>query len=163
MSSKNNISNNNKTRAHRRRSVNILEGPEGSEEVVGTGLILQSSVSSYRESRGGVDVVVGEVLTGYAQRVRDDGKVDVGLEPVGRRKREGVAEVVRGMLEGAEGGVLPVGDRSDVADIKRLLGEGVSKSKFKTAIGMLYKEGVIERPGKTEIRLSGTGEGTAGR
>ena len=113
--------------ARARASVNILSGPSDDADVVGSGLILQSSVSSYRAARGGVDVVVGEVLTGYAQRVRDDGKVDVGLEPVGRRKREGVKEAVRDMLEGAEGGVLPIGDRSDVEDIKRLLGDGVSK------------------------------------
>ena len=136
-----------------------MSGPTPDDEVIGTGLILQKEIGSFRETRGNVDVVVGELLTGYAQRIRDDGKVDVGLAPVGRRGRETLAELVKGMLAESEDGALPIGDRSDVDDIKRLLGSTISKSKFKTAIGVLYKEGIIERPGKEEIRLDvGKGE-----
>jgi predicted RNA-binding protein (virulence factor B family) len=34
-----------------------------------------------------------------------------------------------------------------------VFGVGVSKSNFKKALGMLYREQVIKRPGATEVEL----------
>lgn len=133
-------------------SVLILEGEEGNEETVGTGLILQSEIHEFREKRDNVDVVVGEVLTAFAQQVRPDGKVNVGLKPVGKTKRLSLAENVLEQLQSSPTGSLPIGDRSPPEEIKRLLGDDVSKSAYKQALGTLYKDAKIERPGKTEVR-----------
>jgi len=135
-------------------SVLVLDGEEGNEEVVGSGLILQNEIHEFREKRDNVDVVVGEVLTAFAQRVRPDGKIDVGLKPVGRKKRLSLAEIVLEQLQASPSGSIPIGDRSPPEEIKRLLGDDVSKSAYKQALGTLYKDAKIERPGKTEVKLA---------
>jgi predicted RNA-binding protein (virulence factor B family) len=50
---------------------------------VATGLILQREIKLFRDSRDGVDVEVGEILEGFVERVREDGKIDVSIRPLG--------------------------------------------------------------------------------
>jgi len=79
---------------------------------------------------------VGEHLTGYVERVRDSGKIDLSLVPVGRRGAEHALAVVREAID-EEGGFLPLTDKSSPKLIRQRL--GLSKKKFKAAIGSLYK------------------------
>lgn len=78
----------------------------------------------------------GQRLTGYVKRLRDDGRLDLSLLPPGEARLDVVGErVLKALRE--SGGYLPLGDRSDPAEIKARL--GVSKNAFKQAIGRLYK------------------------
>ena len=80
---------------------------------------------------------VGDTLTAYVVRVRDDGKLDLALRPVGR---EGVGEGVSEILAALErsGGFLPLTDHSPPEQIRQRL--GLSKKVYKKAIGALYRE-----------------------
>jgi len=79
---------------------------------------------------------VGDHLTGYIERVRDNDKLDLSLVPVGRAGTEHATEVILIALEQA-GGFLPLTDRSKPDHIRRRL--GLSKKQFKKAVGGLYK------------------------
>ena len=95
------------------------------------------------------DLKPGQRLTGYVQRLREDHRLSLSLNPPGAAKREGVAEQVLRRLH-QEQGFLPLGDKSAPDDIRAAF--GCSKNAFKQAIGKLYKDGeiVIEPDG---IRL----------
>jgi predicted RNA-binding protein (virulence factor B family) len=61
-------------------------GPMGASVSIGEdnrrGLILQKELAMFRDRRDREQVVVGEVLDGYVERVRETGNVDVALRPV---------------------------------------------------------------------------------
>ena len=82
----------------------------------------------------------GQRLTGYVQRVRDDGRLDLALMPPGEARLDVVGDKVLTALR-ESGGYLPLGDKSSPEAIKARL--GVSKSAFKQAIGRLYKRRLI--------------------
>lgn len=78
--------------------------------------------------------------TGYIREVRDDGKINLSLQPVGAEQRDVLAERIVEALQAA-GGFLPLSDKSPAALISQQF--SVSKGNFKKAIGGLYKRGVI--------------------
>jgi predicted RNA-binding protein (virulence factor B family) len=82
----------------------------------------------------------GERLKGYIKYVREDDKIDVSLAPPGYRKVEGTAGLILESLK-AQGGFLPVHDKSNPEEIYALF--GCSKKNFKQALGALYKKGLI--------------------
>jgi predicted RNA-binding protein (virulence factor B family) len=82
----------------------------------------------------------GRQMTGYVARVRDDGKVDLSLNPGGRAGIDLGRQVLLQALAGS--GYLPLHDNSPPEEIRRLL--GLSKKQFKRAVGTLYKEQRIE-------------------
>lgn len=82
----------------------------------------------------------GEKMKGYIMDIREDEKIDVSLTPLGYRKVEGVAGNILETLN-AQGGYLPVHDKSDPERIYALF--GCSKKAFKQAIGALYKQHLI--------------------
>ncbi|HKJ06854.1 MAG TPA: hypothetical protein VJ970_05255 [Flavobacteriaceae bacterium] len=83
----------------------------------------------------------GEQLTGYVKKVRDDGKIDVGLQPVGFKKALVTNEIkILNALKKNEG-FIPLHDKSSPDDIKYQL--EMSKKGFKKAIGGLYKQKLI--------------------
>jgi predicted RNA-binding protein (virulence factor B family) len=83
----------------------------------------------------------GEVVTGYVKTVREDGKIDVSLQPIGFEKAKDPArEKILSRLE-KTGGYLALHDKSDSDEIKAEL--EMSKKLFKKVIGGLYKEGII--------------------
>ncbi|AXY42813.1 S1-like domain-containing RNA-binding protein [Halomonas sp. JS92-SW72] len=92
----------------------------------------------------------GQRLTGYVKRLREDGRLDLSLLPPGAARLDVVGETVLKALR-ASGGYLPLGDKSDAAEIKARL--GVSKNAFKQAIGRLYKQRLITLS-PTGIRLA---------
>ena len=82
----------------------------------------------------------GKTMIGYIKTVRDDGKVDVVLRPLGQDSVRALAKRVFLALH-KSGGFLPLHDKSSSLDIQRAFGD--SKKNFKRAIGQLYKQGEI--------------------
>lgn len=83
---------------------------------------------------------VGEELTGYIKKIRDDSKIDVTLRKGGLKD---IADARDRILERLKehGGFLPLSDNSPPELIKERL--QMSKKLFKKAIGGLYKDEVI--------------------
>jgi hypothetical protein len=107
-----------------------------SSNPLAVGLIYQSDIRYFREGRGNVDVVLGEVLPAYVERVRDDGKIDVSLRVIGgRAKVDRWSDEVLNRLQ--ELGELPLGNKSTPVEIARTF-PGMSKSDFKKCIGALF-------------------------
>lgn len=95
------------------------------------------------------NMFVGQRLTGYVQKVREDGKIDVILEKPGMAKVSELGEKIMDKLK-HEGGVLAIGDKSDPELIKKVF--STSKANYKKAIGGLFKQGLIDIEAKA-IRL----------
>jgi predicted RNA-binding protein (virulence factor B family) len=91
----------------------------------------------------------GHSETGYIQRIRDDGKIDLSLAPSGKVAIENSREIILEALAKA-GGRLDLGDRSEPEAIREKL--GLSKKAFKRAIGALYRERRI-KIAETSIEL----------
>lgn len=85
-------------------------------------------------------VQTGDRMTGYVEKVRPDGKLDISLQPTGRKQTIDFAETLRQWLEDHDG-FAPFGDKSAPDDIKRTF--QVSKKVFKKAVGDLYKRRII--------------------
>lgn len=80
----------------------------------------------------------GQIVEGYIQRIRDDGKIDLTLNQPGfsASKIEVVARDIENNLH-ANSGFLALNDKSPPPDIYAAF--GVSKKVFKQAVGALYK------------------------
>ena len=84
---------------------------------------------------------VGATVKGFVAKIREDGKIDVTLRRGGAQDIVGGKENFLKVLRDA-GGFLAVGDKTAPQQISQLF--KMSKKSFKTVIGNLYKEGVIE-------------------
>jgi len=84
----------------------------------------------------------GEKLKGYIKPIREDGKIDVSLTPLGHKSIEPNSKKILDMLLAIPNGFLPFNDKSDPAAIREHF--GLSKKLFKKAIGGLYKNRLIE-------------------
>lgn len=93
-------------------------------------------------------IEVGDLTKGYIKQIREDGKIDVSLEPLGVASIEPNSRKVLDVLN-RNGGVLKLSDKSSPEDIEREL--QMSKKLFKKAIGGLYKKKLIVID-KDEIR-----------
>jgi uncharacterized protein len=82
----------------------------------------------------------GERVRGYVKKIREDGKVDLILQPLGIK---GLDDLGRSILERIkhQGGFLPVTDKTEPETIYEMF--GVSKKKFKMALGALYKRELV--------------------
>ena len=83
-------------------------------------------------------------LKGFVKKVRDDGKIDLQLtDPadVGHRSADPIQDQILEKLRAADDGFLPINDKTPAEDIYEWF--GVSKKKFKIALGGLYKKRVI--------------------
>jgi hypothetical protein len=85
-------------------------------------------------------VLKGEITTGYVYNIREDGKLDVRLEPEGYGKIEPLSEELFDLIQ-RRGGVIHLHDKSSPEEIKRQV--GMSKKNFKKAVGNLYKSKYI--------------------
>jgi predicted RNA-binding protein (virulence factor B family) len=83
----------------------------------------------------------GDEVTGYLKKVREDGKVDLMLQPPGIQGRDDVGRQILEKLE-AEGGFLRLTEKSDPELIYRHF--GVSKKQFKMALGGLYRQRLVD-------------------
>ncbi len=95
-------------------------------------------------------ITTGDRMKGYIDNIREDGKIDVTLQPTGRRQTEEFSETLLQYLND-NGGKCDLGDKSDAGDIYNRF--GVSKKVYKRAIGDLYKRRAITIDGNG-IRLN---------
>lgn len=80
----------------------------------------------------------GQKTIGFIKNIREDGKIDVSLQPIGYRNTiDGDKEKVLAKLK-ANRGVIQVTDRSSPESIKFHM--QMSKKAFKRAVGALYRE-----------------------
>ena len=82
----------------------------------------------------------GDRMRGYISRVREDGKLDVTLQPTGYEQARVFSDTLLQYLKD-HGGVCDLGDKSDAEAIKRCF--QVSKKTFKKAVGDLYRRRLI--------------------
>lgn len=82
----------------------------------------------------------GDRVEGYIDNIRLDGKLDITLQPTGRRQTLDFADTLLQYLQ-EHGGTCPFGDKSEAEDIKHVF--HVSKKVFKRAVGDLYKKHLI--------------------
>lgn len=80
---------------------------------------------------------IGERLTGYVKSIREDDRINLSLQPVGRAVRDDLPEKILAHLK-AEGGTSRLTDKSPPEAIFDAF--GVSKANYKKALGKLYKE-----------------------
>lgn len=98
------------------------------------GLIFKSDIHK--------EVKVGDQVKGYIKQVREDGKIDLLLEPLGYKKSvESNTDVLLNAIKKA-GDFLPLTDKSAPEEVKKSI--GLSKKAFKRAAGHLYKKKLIE-------------------
>lgn len=79
----------------------------------------------------------GDRMTGYVKKPRADHKIDITINPPGHIAAASLADQILTKL-GKHGGFLPLHDKSAPDAIQAAF--GVSKSVFKQAIGVLYKQ-----------------------
>lgn len=84
---------------------------------------------------------MGDRLKGYIKQIRTDNKIDVQLEPPGYAKVEPNAQRILAAIQEANG-FLPLTDKSSPDLIREQL--GMSKKTFKKAVGILYKQRLIQ-------------------
>ena len=93
------------------------------------GIIYENRVSKILES--------GEETLGYIENLREDGKIDISLDPVGVEKFDRYEEKILEFLN-QNHGKLFLHDKSSPEEIRELM--EMSKKSFKKAIGGLYKK-----------------------
>lgn len=84
---------------------------------------------------------LGQQTEGYIKPIREDGKIDVSLQPVGAQSIEPNAQMLLEHLE-RNAGFLPFTDKSDPEKIRKAF--GISKKLFKKALGSLYRQKLVE-------------------
>jgi hypothetical protein len=83
---------------------------------------------------------IGDRITGYVKRVREDNKLDIVLQPIGYRQYiDAHTALLAKRLEAK--GMLPLTDKSSAEAIYAEF--GISKKAFKKALGALYKERLV--------------------
>lgn len=82
----------------------------------------------------------GDRRTGYIKKLRDDGKIDLMLHPLGYAKIDNIATTILERLRDS-GGFMPVGDKTPPETVQQLF--GISKKSFKQALSALYRERLI--------------------
>ena len=110
----------------------------------------------------------GQTLKGVIKKIREDGKIDLSLQK--RSNREAADELSGKILDALKehGGVLEISDKTSPEKIYSLF--GVSKKRYKNAIGTLYKKRIIfvedhaiRLAPKKENRASSTTAGKTGK
>ena len=87
------------------------------------------------------DLEKNQEIVGYIKKVRDDGKIDITLYKEGNKDSESIAKLILQELESSEG-FLDITDKTSPEIIYGMF--GVSKKKFKMALGGLYKKRLIK-------------------
>ncbi|MGZ3774849.1 MAG: CvfB family protein [Bdellovibrio sp.] len=83
---------------------------------------------------------IGQKVKGFIKKIRDDGKIDLSLSQLGYKAAEDISEKILEVLK-AKNGFLSVTDKTSPETIYKLF--GVSKKKYKMALGGLYKKRLI--------------------
>jgi len=96
------------------------------------GLIFQSDITR--------KLKYGSITDGFVKNVREDGKLDIILQPEGYGKVEPLSQELLDIIE-KRGGFISLTDKSEPADIQKMT--GWSKKTFKQVVGNLYKQRLI--------------------
>lgn len=91
----------------------------------------------------------GQRLDGFIKALRDDGKINLSIQPHAAKGRDELCERILAHLREREG-VSHLTDKSTPEDIHREF--NVSKSNYKKALGRLYKDRLVEL-GTSEVKL----------
>ena len=86
-------------------------------------------------------IQVGDKLTGFIKCIREDGKIDVSLQPDIKTHIENSTDAILNALK-SNGGKLNLSDKSSPEEIYSAL--HISKKSFKKSIGSLYKQKKIK-------------------
>lgn len=86
------------------------------------------------------DLEYGQKIQGYIKNLREDGKIDLILQQTGHHSNLEIAPLILEKLE-SSGGFLNLTDKTSPEKIYELF--GVSKKKYKMALGSLYKKRLI--------------------
>jgi uncharacterized protein len=98
------------------------------------GLIFKSDIHK--------NIQPGERTKGYVKQVREDGKIDLVLEPLGYKNTiDKNCEVILAAIK-ENNGILNLSDKTTPEEIGKML--GISKKAFKKGLGKLYKDKQIE-------------------
>lgn len=88
------------------------------------------------------ELYYGDKKTGYIKKIRPDGKIDLILQAPGHKAaQDEIGDLILTQLSRANG-FLPINDKTSAEQIYELF--GVSKKKFKIALGGLYKKKLIK-------------------
>lgn len=82
----------------------------------------------------------GQKVKGFIKKIREDGKIDLSLQKHSAQAFDDLSQSILNTLK-ENSGSLEVSDKSSPEEIYRLF--GVSKKRYKNAIGGLYKKGMI--------------------
>lgn len=83
----------------------------------------------------------GQTVPGYVKKIRPDGGIDLLLQAFGNLGSEELGEFILKLLAEHKG-FLPVNDKSAAEKVYEFF--GVSKKKYKIALGGLYKKRLIK-------------------
>lgn len=86
------------------------------------------------------DLRYGDRVTGYIKKIREDGKIDLQLQAFGSKGSDNIGEKILNLLK-EKNGFLPLTDKTPPETIYELF--GVSKKKYKMALGGIYKKQLI--------------------
>ena len=84
---------------------------------------------------------VGDTMTGYIRKIKDQGKIDLILQRPGYSQVDPIAEMILNKLE-ENHGFLALSDNSGADEIYSQL--GISKKLFKKSVGLLYKKRLLQ-------------------
>jgi len=110
----------------------------------------------------------GQEVKGFIKKIREDGKIDLSLQKSSAKAVDDLSNKILSTLK-EHGGSLGVSDKSSPEAISRLF--GVSKKRYKNAIGALYKKRMItveehcirlvQKPGEKPLKNLKRGSGRA--
>lgn len=104
-------------------------------------IVNQAHRGLLHESRISRPLKIGETFDGYIAAMKEQGKIDLSLEPVGYGRVTDLSGQIMAKLE-QNGGHLKVSDKSSPGEIRRIF--QTSKKAFKQALGALYRKRLIE-------------------
>ncbi len=83
----------------------------------------------------------GQPIKGYIKKIREDGRIDLSLQRRSAREIDDLSGKIMNVLK-EHGGRLEISDKTSPERIYSLF--GVSKKRYKSAIGTLYKKRLIK-------------------
>ncbi len=88
------------------------------------------------------ELYYGKQIQGFIKAIREDGKIDLSLQPLvtGHKAAEDIGPKILELLE-EKGGFLEINEKTPAELIYEIF--GVSKKKYKIALGGLYKKRLI--------------------
>lgn len=109
---------------------------------IGTNIITAEGYLGFiHESERRTEPRLGEIVEGRVVRVKENGEINVSLKP---QKEVAIVEdsdLILEHLKGRREGAMPLGDKTEADEIRRVF--NMSKSSFKRALGLLMKEGKV--------------------